>query len=267
MILKLSKITGVKMAVIVCSVFVSTAAYGQQGKTNSGLLAKTFEAHGGLEQWRKQKTLTYTLKDFPLSPQVAKPNTSTVDLSNRFNRIVGEGFTVGFDGNEAWSVPGPDAVGLPPRLFSLGSFYFVGMPFVFADPGTILQDKGTASFQGKEYKVVSVSYDRGVGYTSKDDYVLYIDQTTHLLKLIHHSVTEPTYQVKRVTWVFDAWQDISELKVPLRMTYYKGWNDGNLKGDGASCTVENAAFSPKPVNPSIYSRPAEGIVDDSPIQG
>jgi len=82
---------------------------------------KEKHSNGGLDQWRKQKSLTYTLRDFPLSPQ------------------------------EAWSVPGPDAVGLPPRFFSLGSFYFIGMPFVFADPGIILKNKGTASFRGKLY--------------------------------------------------------------------------------------------------------------------
>jgi len=257
----------IQMAVIVCSLLIATVAVGQQPKTKPGPLAKTFDAHGGLEQWRKQKTFTYTLKDFPLSPQVAKPNTSTVDLVNRFNRIVGEGFTVGFDGKEAWSVPGPDAVGLPPRFFSLGSFYFIGMPFVFADPGIILKSKGTASFRGKQYEVVTVSYDKGIGHTHKDDYVLYVDPKTHMLKLIHHSVTEPTYKVERVTWVFDAWQEVSGLKVPQRMTFFKGWNDGNLTGEGASCTIENATLSTKPVDPSIYSRPAEGIVDKSPSQG
>ncbi len=54
-----------------------------------GALDATFEAHGGLKQWRKQRQMTYTLKGFPLSPQVAKPMSSTVELNNRFNRIEG----------------------------------------------------------------------------------------------------------------------------------------------------------------------------------
>ena len=58
-------------------------------------LASTFEAHGGLDLWRKFGRMTYELNGFPLSPQVAKPNRSTVDLRTRRNRIESEEFVVG----------------------------------------------------------------------------------------------------------------------------------------------------------------------------
>ena len=134
-------------------------------------LAQTFKAHGGLDDWRQQRTFVYTLNGFPLSPQVIKPNTSIVDLHRRYNRIEGVGFTVGFDGSRAWSVPGPDAVGLPPRFVSLGSFYFIGMPFVFGDDGIVLEDQGAGTFRGETYRMVRVSYAARVGYSSEDDYV------------------------------------------------------------------------------------------------
>ena len=170
-------------------------------------LVKTYEAHGGLDNLAVKGTMIYTMDGFPLSPQVAKPNTSTIDLKSRYNLIEGEGFTVGFNGEQAWSVPGPDAVGLPPRFFSLGSFYFIGMPFVFGDEGTVVTDAGTATFKGKTYRAVNIGYKKGTGYTSKDDYVLLIDPDTDRLALIHHSVTEIP-DVDRVTWVFDEWQEV-----------------------------------------------------------
>jgi len=70
-------------------------------------LGKTYEAHGGIKQWQRQRTFIYSLEGFPLSPQVAKTNTSTVDLRHRYNRIEGTGFVVGFNGKQAWSTPGP----------------------------------------------------------------------------------------------------------------------------------------------------------------
>ena len=166
------------------------------------LLEKTFQAHGGIDLWRKQKAMSYKMVGFPLTPQVAKPNRSTVDLRNRFNRIKSEDFTVGFNGKEAWALPNREAVGLRPRFFTLGSFYFNGMPFVFGDPGVVLEDKGAGTFQGKRYKLVGIGYKRGTGYTSKDDYVIFLDPETHRLALIHHSVTENP-DVERVTWVYD----------------------------------------------------------------
>jgi hypothetical protein len=229
--------------------------------TAAGPLDATFEAHGGLKQWRKLRQMTYTLNGFPLSAQVARPNRSTVDLYNRFNRIEGEGFIVAFDGTRAWCTPGPEAVGLPPRFFALGSFYFIGMPFVFADPGVVLQERATETFRGKAYRVVQVSYPSGTGYSSKDDYTLFIDPETDRLGLIHHSVTETG--VERVTWVFDEWQKVEKLLVPVRMTLYMGWNPDD-PGDGKSFTIEDVRFSRKAPDPDIYAPPTDAVIDDSP---
>ena len=244
-------------AVLAISLFV--ALTGCSDYADQTPLTPTLEAHGGIEQWRRQRTFTYTLRDFPLSPEVAKPNTATVDLHSRSNLIKGVGFTVGFDGSRAWSVPGPDAVGLPPRFFSLGSFYFVGMPFVFADPGATVEDKGTGYFRGKSYRVLGVRYDTGVGHSAEDDYVVFIDPDTDRLALIHHSVTESA-DVDRVTWVFDEWQLVSGLYIPSRMTFYAGW-DPDETGQGASCTVENVTLSTQAPDPAIYRPPADAVID------
>ena len=106
-------------------------------------LAKTYEAHGGLDKWNSMSELKYTLVGFPLSPQVQEASVSTVDLNTRNNTITSEGYTVGFNGSEAWASPSMEAVGLPPRFYALGSFYYIGIPFVFADEGTVVKDAGT----------------------------------------------------------------------------------------------------------------------------
>jgi len=236
--------------------------YALAEKSGENALAKTFEAHGGLDIWASKGTMIYTLDGFPLSPQVAKPNKSTVDLKNRYNLIEGEGFTVGFNGETAWAVPGPDAVGLPTRFFNLGSFYFIGMPFVFGDQGTVATDAGTATFKGKTYRAVNIGYKKGTGYTSKDDYVLLIDPDTDRLALIHHSVTEVP-DVDRVTWVFNEWQEVDGLLVPALLTFYPGWNPED-PGEGSVTVIKNVSFSDDSPNPSIYNPPSGAVIDDSP---
>ena len=226
--------------------------------TAAGPLDETFEAHGGLKQWREQRQMNYTLNGFPLSPQVSRPNRSTVDMNNRFNRIEGEGFVAAFDGTQAWCTPRPEAVGLSPRFFCLGSFYFIGMPFVFANPGVVLEEKATETIRGKSYRVVRVSYSSGTGYSSKDDYNLFIDPDTDRLALINHSVTETG--IERVTWVFDEWQQVDGLLIPAKMTFHAGWNPDD-PGEGASFTIEEAAFSTEPPNPSIYEPPADAVIE------
>lgn len=230
--------------------------------SHTKLLDATFEAHGGLDVFRAQRHMTYTMHDFPLSPQMAKPNTTNVDLWQRLHRIDGEGFTVGFDGTNAWSTPALDSSGLPPRFVTLGSFYFIGMPFVFGDAGTILTDGGAQSFNGKTYRTVNVGYLQGVGKTSKDDYVLFIDPDTDELALIHHSVTENP-DVDRVTWTFDAWQEINGLLVPAKLTLYVGWNPDN-PGEGASFTVTDFRLSTTAPNERQFIAPADAVRDDRP---
>lgn len=243
------------------SVLFLSILFSSSISATENILDKTFDAHGGLDNWQDQYAMTYTMIGFPLTPQVAKPNKSTVDLKNRYNRIESDEFTVGFNGETAWSIPGPDAVGLKPRFFSLGSFYFVGMPFVFADAGIVLTDAGTATFNGKEYKLINVGYIKGTGHSSKDDYQLFLDPETNKLALINHAVTE--IGVERVTWVFNKWQNVNGLLVPSKLTFYSGWNPDD-PGEGATYTIENVTFSSVAPNKSIYDPPADSVIDTSP---
>ena len=248
--------------VAIGAITTSTVAETEQ---NAQLLSKTWEAHGGLERWREQRALRYSMDGFPLSAESSRPNTSTVDLENRFNLIEGEGFLVGYNGEEAWSSPGTDSAGLPARFFALGSFYFIGMPFVFADDGVVLEDLGTSSFRGKEYKRVRARYKDGTGYTAKDDYVLYVDPASNCLYMINHSVTEPRKAVKRVTWVFNDWQKVDGLLMPKQMTFHAGWDDDDFVGEGKSFTIGAMSFSKEAPELALYERPAAGVIDNSPL--
>lgn len=219
----------------------------------AGPLTKTFEAHGGLKKWQNQRTMRYTLNGFPLSKQVALPNTATADLHKRHHYIQGQNFQAGYDGENTWALPDNQALGLPPRFFTLGSFYFIAMPFVFADPGVIVQEQGTTTFRNRSFREYHVGFKSDTGHTSEDEYVLLVDPETNRLALIHHSVTENP-DIDRVTWIFDEWKKSSGLLMPARMTFLPGWNPQNHES-GNSFVIENLSFSQNSPDPKQFIKP------------
>lgn len=240
------------------AVTVSGSAQRVEDTSARKLLNEVIAAHGGIERYRKFGGMKYKTVGFPLTPFVAKPNTSTVDLVSRNNRIDGVDFSVGFDGKTAWSKPGIESVGLPARFFSLGSFYFIGMPFVFADGGVVLTDKGTQTYRGKEYRVIGASYGTGTGFSEQDDYDLFVDPVTKRLGLINHSVTE--IGVERVTWEFPEWQTVEGLLVPQKMVYFGGFSP-NPKEEGKVTIVSEVKFSSNRPAASTYAAPEGAKVE------
>lgn len=225
----------------------------------SAWLARAIAAHGGLERWKAQGTMAFSLTGFPLTPALAKPNRSTIDLTARFNRIDGAGFSAAWDGREAWIAPSADAAGLPPRFFVRGSMYFLIMPFVFADDGITATDSGPAVFGGVTYDRVHVTYAEGVGDVN-DVYDLFFDQKSHRLAVINHSVKGAG--IERVTWTFDRWQEVDGLLVPRVMTFRAGWNP-EAPGEGKSVDVTEVRFDRARPPASLYQvRPGDAVVPD-----
>jgi len=222
------------------------------------LLQPTLDAHGGLDRWRNQKTFTYTLTGFPLSEPMSHPNTHTFDLRHRTNRIDGQGFSVAFDGTYAWSTGPANSAGLPSRFVSLGSSYFLAMPFVFADHGAVVTDAGTVNYKGQPHRALNVGYRDGVGASAEDAYQLLIDPDTQRLVAVNHSVTE--IGIERVTWGFPAWQQVAGLIVPARLEFAKGW-DPDATNDGAFTEVTDVSFDTNAPDPSLY-RPQVGSTID-----
>ncbi|MEM7230457.1 MAG: hypothetical protein AAF432_16785 [Planctomycetota bacterium] len=231
-------------------------------------LTQTLQAHGGLDRWNAIGQLQYTVPDFPLGAKAPMNFRHIADVKLRRHLMVSDDYRLGFDGNNAWAING-DAAGIPARFVTHGNSYFVMMPFVFADAGATVTDLGTRYLDGATYDALGVSY--ADGDTADDDYVLFIDQQTRRLKLIHFTVTyaairgdTPVNEVPRKALVFDNWQDVDGLLLPQKATFY-GWADETLQGDGNSFTVTNAVgFETRP-NASIFDRPSDADIDATHI--
>lgn len=228
--------------------------------TQSQALSEAIEAHGGLDTWRSYARMDYATRDFPLGTNAPFNFTQTTDLNNRRHLTRGEGFTAGKNEHGAWAHPNTEALGIPPAFFESGNFYFIAMPFVFADPGVVTRDLEPVTFQGKDYERVAVTYGIGIGHTPEDDYVLYIDAKTKRLKMIDFVPTSaevngdtPKHELPRKALVFDDWQKADGLLIPGKATFY-GWADGQLQGDGNTYYIHDVRFSKRAPKQALFEQ-------------
>jgi hypothetical protein len=230
----------------------------EAGAPKSQALAEAIQAHGGLDTWQSYARMDYTTKDFPLGANAPFDFTQTTDLRNRHHVTHGKGFTSGKNADTAWALPNTEALGIPPAFFESGNFYFITMPFVFADPGVIARDIGQATFQDRTYDLVAITYPAHIGDTPEDDYILYIDAETHRLRMIDFVPTSaevngdtPKEDLPRKALIFNDWNRYGGLLIPSKATFY-GWADGQLHGDGNTYTIQDVSFSKTAPKPSMF---------------
>jgi len=232
-------------------------------------LEEAYNAHGGLETFKEFGTLEYDVSLERVG--VVKLNDhQLIDLNSRNILITSDTYKLGFDSVEAWITPNIAALGLPPRFYSSTPFYFFGLPFLFADPGANIESLGTKELDEKEYNVVKITYDPGVGDSPDDDFVAYIDKDTNQLKILHHTVTYPALvqgksieELERHAAVYEEWQEANGLIVPKKISFYK-WSDDKL-GDTAvgAMRFEKVSFKEESPDPAIFQKPEGAEVDNS----
>lgn len=158
------------------------------------LLRTALDAHGGLQRWLEVDTLAFTFRyEAPGDPPRLLHTRSQVDV--RTSRVrqeqVGTDLSFGFDGSAYFvSEESPDFP-TSTEFWALTPYYFVGMPFVLADPGTRHEKLDGLSLDGAPVDAVKVSYDPGTGEAPDDYYVLYLDPETHHMLALRYIVSWP----------------------------------------------------------------------------
>ena len=200
-------------------------------KTNAGkLIWQAIEAHGGLKHWFQKGALAFHFAYKPLEGR-ARESSQTIELwSVKAHHVLtaNKDVTFGWDGKQAWLHPKDAKTKLRIRFWSLTPFYFVGVPFVFADPGIILKQLGPITFEGKTYDQVKVTYKPGTGDAPDDFYVVYIEKKTKRVGGVRYIVSYPGFFPKgkhspEKFMAYDGQQDIDGIKFPKTFRTFK-WN-------------------------------------------
>ncbi|AYN68520.1 hypothetical protein D1013_14585 [Euzebyella marina] len=213
------------------------------------------EAHGSLKAWKKQRTLTFEIEKGEIT------ETHTIDLKTRQDVVAADKFSLGFDGKEIWLEDENNDYKGNAAVYHNLMFYFYAMPFVFADPGINYEVAEPLLYEGKEYPGIHISYDDGVGASSKDDYYLHYDPETFKMKWLGYTFTYGSNEKsKDVKWIhYNDWVEIEGLLLPKTITWHD-YEDRTIKGARDPLTFHKIGLAESPKIPTFYEKPENAKV-------
>ena len=88
--------------------------------------------------------------------------------------------------------------------------YWFLMPYKMKDPGVHLSYEGDkADESGKKWQVVRLRFDKGIGLTSGDSYLAWIDPSTHLMGRWDYELEGEEHE--KGAWIWQEWKKIGPL--------------------------------------------------------
>jgi hypothetical protein len=183
-------------------------------------MSKVWEAHGGLDQWRKMEALYFEIAN------EGQNEKNYVQLKDRWDRIEGENYIMGYNGVEVWLEADTAYKGNPEFYHNL-NFYFLAMPFVMADDGINYSTAEPLKFGGVTYPGVGITYEEGVGTSPRDEYFIYYDAETYQMAWLGYTVTFFSGEKSDdIHWIrYSEWDEFNGLKLPTKLTWYN-YEDG-----------------------------------------
>lgn len=216
-------------------------------------LSKVFDAHGGLKLWKKQRTLSYVL------PKPDMPETHTIDLWSRKDRVDTDQISLGFDGEQVWLLDPQKNYKGDAGFYHNLMFYFHAMPFVLADDGIVYTAAEDLEFEGKSYPGLKIAYETGVGASSKDEYFIHFDPETHKMAWLGYTVTYMTGEHSdNFRWInYNDWQEVNGVLLPKAITWHNYEGRTILEAKN-TVLFENVSLSEEPKPDSFYAKPEGG---------
>jgi len=213
-------------------------------------LQKVFEAHGGLQLWRKQRTLTYVI------PKPENPETHIIDLYSRKDKIETPHYDMGFDGNRPWLRNGEKEYQGNVEFYHNLMFYFYAMPFVLADDGIHYDEAVALDFEGKTYPGIQITYGVGVGTSPKDEYYLHYHPETYEMEWLGYTVTYRTGEDSdNIKWIrYNDWGTFNGLKLPNSISWYN-YEGMDIKDLRNTVTFEGITLSTASQPEGFYKKP------------
>ncbi len=218
------------LAAMVCTVFsISEPARAQAPATGGGdaqavrVADEVWQALGGDAAWNQARFLRFSF-------EVEKEGKILASYRHAWDRFTGryrlegtkEGkpFVILFNLNDrtgkAW-VDGKPADPEKTRQmleYGYGRFindtYWFLMPYKMKDPGVHLAYEGEKSDDsGKKWQVVRLSFDKGIGLTSGDQYHAFIDPASHLMGRWDYELEGEEHD--KGSWNWTDWKKIGPL--------------------------------------------------------
>ena len=212
-------------------------------------LTKVFEKHGGLENWKKAKTLSFNIGE----------EVHTSDLQSRKIVINSPAYSLGFNGKETWLTleDGIEFKKNPDFYYNL-YFYFYAMPFVLADDGITYQKVDDLIFEEKSFSGYKIAYNSDKGTSPDDNYIIYFNKETHQMEWLGYTVTfkskKPSDKYNLIK--YNKWENVDGLLLPKELVWYKKDEKGNpFEPAGSPTEFTFPLISNKQLDNSFFEKP------------
>lgn len=211
---------------------------------------KVLDAHGTLAKWKEKATLSYEM------PKPDQNELHTIDLKSRRDRIDMGAISMGFDGSKIWLKDENAAYKGNAAVYHNLMFYFYAMPFVFADPGINYGKTEPLEYEGKSYPGIHISFNDGVGASSKDDYFLHYDPETYQMAWLGYTFTYGSDEKSdNVKWIrYNDWQNIDGVLLPKSITWHN-YEGRSIKEGRDPVQFENVTLETQQKPDAFYQKP------------
>lgn len=235
--------------------------------TEAGQLVwQAIEAHGGLEKWYANGPIAFR---FDYSPVDGSSRDSYQVVDQWSSRAVHEladdrDVKFGWDGEKAWHTPVEgDFPMRAPRFWALTPYYFIGVPWVFGDPGVQFELLKPRPFEGSTYDRVKVTFTEGTGDAPDDYYIVFINQKTKRVGGVTYIVSYPGFfpdggHSDPKFMAYDGAQTVGGLTFPETFRTFK-LVDGKPTEIVTNTTMTDVAFRPE-LESSYFEIPDEATV-------
>jgi len=102
--------------------------------------------------------------------------------------------------------------------------YFLALPFKLNDPGTNLEWLGKAQLNKQPYDLGRLTFNKGVGDTPEDWYLIYADTANHVVKALVYIVTYGTAvedaNAEPHAIVYNEYMELDGVPVPTQWDFY-----------------------------------------------
>lgn len=213
-------------------------------------LAMVFEHHGGMKAWKSIKAMQFEM------PKDSFAETHMIDLQSRRDRIETPYYNLGYDGQDVWLKDTDSLYKGNAHFYHNLMFYFYAMPFVLGDEGIQYAPADSLHYEDKAYPGYKITFNDGVGASSKDEYYLYFNPESHQMEWLSYMVTYfSNEKTGRYNFIrYNDWADTDGIKLPATLTWYAMKND-TLVMTPNKAVFENPKLMTEGFDDSIFAKP------------
>jgi len=135
--------------------------------------------------------------------------------------------------------------------------YWLFMPFKMKDPGVRLRYEGEVKAGPVTYDKILLTFDEGVGLTSKDRYWVYVNRADHKIERWSYVLEGQGANTSPIAWQWVDWSTIGGMNLSLRKTQPEGEVEILLEGVEVFDSLPDAVFTgTAPVETAQAGQPA-----------